>query len=460
VIQYLLRANSFFVALATLFLLSACFNRVPVFTEADIPCQLNVSEKTAPPSAAPEIAIHVDGSGSMLGYVKPTNSRYIQMLEVLDSIFISSKPKYYRSGGEKNQQLSRQNFRKADLPDFYTGSNPKFPKVSSQLDAAITSPGETKKLLVFVTDLDQNDADVNSLINKIEETYLKDKKNSYAVGILAVKSEFDGTVYTNNPRSRPDFLYNTQGKQPTAYRPFYVIFLGSYPDIVEYYEAIKNSKQELVANAEFTVFSPKAPVKQVVYLQGSSELPDGIERPFSLNNGQVSVEVNTPPYEVLAIDKNLDRKELSIAYNLPLSPLGYTLLPQANSIEAKYLIQSYDSFDRKFKKSDSTSLTQAVEQKDWKITPDKLQFQTIIRQEAFPEPGIYLFTVDAVVKDWQTPDWWNNWDWTTRKDNQDGSKTYNLLNFMENLKRTTTNLMSVDDSKPVIGRFCYAIQKK
>lgn len=440
---------------------------MPVFTEAEIPCKLPTLDKTGTQSGSSEIAIHLDGSGSMLGYVRPVNSRYIQTLDILDSIFISSQPKYYRSGGIKNQLLSRQDFRQADNPEFYTGSNPKFPKVSSQLDAAIDPPGKTTKLLVFVTDLEQNDADVNTLIAKIEETYLQDKNNSYAVGILALKSEFDGTVYSNEPRARPNFSYTTQGKEASAYRPFYIIFLGSYSDIIKYSEAIikdyqenKGTKKELNSNAGFVIFSPDKPVKEVAYLQGKVQLPDGIERLFSLNDGQVAVEVNSPPYEVLRIEGNLPESELTIANKLPFSALEYSLIPDANSLELEYNIQTYDSFKEKFAQQvNQTSSNQAVELKDWKIIPDELQFNTMIRPEAFPEPGIYLVTVDAVVKNWETPQWWKDWDWTTRKGNQDGSKTYNFLKFMENLARTTTNSMSVGDKKPVIGRFCYAIEK-
>ncbi|MGK7877639.1 MAG: hypothetical protein AB4426_31355 [Xenococcaceae cyanobacterium] len=439
---------------------------VPVFTDKDIPCELPSLENQASQSEPLTIAIQVDGSGSMLGYVTNPNSRYIQTLKLLDSAFGiggGSRPQvaleYYRSGGPSNQKLNRSEYRQAQLPDFYTGKNPKFPKVSSQLDAAIIPPEKTDKLSVIVTDLAQNGADVNHLNKKIQQTYLNKNIKGYAVGILAITSEFKGTVYTTEPRVVADFKYNTAGKQLKDYRPFYAVFLGPYSDIAHYFDKLKKTRRDLIDSSKLVIFYPGQIVSEISYL-GSPPTPEGITRPVSLHNGRVAVEVETPPYELLEIERRIEQKELPINYSIPFAPLSYTLPIDNESIETETRIMAFDSFEKNFKEQfNDLSLKNAIELNAWKLDNNRLNFTTTIRPEEFPEEGIYLFTVDVVAEEFKEPSWWKEWDWSSRISNKDGSKTYNLLSFMQNLKTTTTDLMTVGDQKPVIGRFCYAIQK-
>jgi hypothetical protein len=122
----------------------------------------------------------------MLGYVSDAGSLYVQTLKLLDETLslVSKTPvQYYRSGNA----LTRSDFRKAQLPAFYNGTD--FPDVSAPIQNLIVEPGTKNSLQVIVTDLDQASGDVTLLTRKIQETYLNSKHPEYAVAIWAIQSE-------------------------------------------------------------------------------------------------------------------------------------------------------------------------------------------------------------------------------------------------------------------------------
>ena len=452
------------VTIISLLLLVAC--KPVVVTDQDIPCDLPSLNSQSSQSDPLKIAIQVDGSGSMLGYVNNNpNSRYIQTLDLLENIFTigkksreeNSELEYYRSG-EGNQKIGRWEYRKARRGEFYTGDNPKFKNVTSQLHQAITPPEETDKLIVLVTDLYQNNADVTLINQMIENNYLK--KEDYAVGILAIRSEFQGTVYASDTKVAKDFPYNISGSNNLdELRPFYVVFLGPYSDMTYYFDKLKRTGGELINSSKLVIFYPGNPVSEIAFLQGKPQLSEGINRPFSLNNGQVAVEVSSPPYELLEIDLK-ETEEKNINYSIPLSFFSNTLIVNSDYIKTNITVQSFDTFEEKFKEeAEKSSLKNVIELSDWKINNNRLDFTTKIRPDQFPEPGIYIFQVDAMAMELKEPSWWQEWDWESRKSIKDGSKTYNLSTFLQNLKNTTTDLMKDGENKPIIGRFCYVIQK-
>lgn len=437
-------------------LISSC--GVPVH---NVTCNPTLESQQPSQSDSIEIAIHVDGSGSMLGYVTNNTSRYIQSLKLLDDTFSlgGSRPKqtvtYYRSGTD-SPQITRSDFRKAQLPEFYDGSNPKFPGVSSGIDAAITPPENGDKLFVMVTDLYQNNADVTLLNKKIKETYLNQERKGYAVGIVAIKSEFNGTVYHEVGNTLETFPYTTEGKKPEQFRPFYILFLGPYKDISYYFDKLKRDGGQLLEDSKFIIFSPENLVSKPFYISEAEQpLPQDLKQPDSLNNGKIAIEVeNNENFQLLEIDRN-STEEFKINYNVVFNPVNYGLTLESNSIDVNFKIKAFDIWEKQFKdQSNNSPAKTALQLNEWKQTDNQLSFVTTLRPDSFPEAGIYLFTVDVVAKSLQEPAWWE--DWTASSEN-DGSKTHNLSSFLKGLKIMTTELM--EKNPPVIGHFCYAIQK-
>lgn len=426
---------------------------------ANLHCELEQNKQQTELTNPLAIDFHIDGSGSMLGYINQENSSYVQALKLLDSTLgLSSRDsqltvKYYRSGDYQHQakELNRSEFRKAHKSEFYDGKNPVFPAVSSDLGSLITKPKNSDRLTVIVTDLEQNDGDVNLITNKIKENYFNSKDKNYAVGIWAVRSEFNGTVYSTSDADKK-FNYNTEGKTSKQYRPFYILFLGDYQDIANYFDKLAKEQGNLSDRSKFLIFSPHNLVADLSYLNSPLNLSSDLAAPSLLNNGDVSVEKNNQPIELLEI-KNENADALEVKYQLPLKQINHTLSAEPDDLKVTIDVSAFDKFNKQqFKQAPAAA--KALDFKDWQINDNQLEFVTTINPKNFTESNIYYFKVDVTAKDLQKPDWWSEWNLNS---GSDGAKTSNLYGFMNSLKNITLN--SMDESTLTIGRLCYAIQK-
>lgn len=468
-IKFRVPLKSWLILFPTFFIVVAC-KPVSVFTNSnlnsDLACTIPSPNEPIDQAKPLNISINVDGSGSMYGFIKNNaNSRFAQTINLLDSVVSlgkHSRPgkpsiKHYRIGEKTTQSISDAQYQKAKFPEFYIGKSSEFPPVTSQIDVAIENPKGEAQLLILITDLDQQGSDRNKLNKKIEDSYFNKQFPGNAVGILGIKSEYNHTVYSVDSRLYKDFTYTTQGKDPEAYRPFYVIFLGHYQDIIHYVDKMKQKEPNLFDNSEFSIFYPnKLATKLASFSNNLPSLPSDLIRPSSLQKDQVAVEVTSPPYERIEIPKRIDKSQQpNIKYSLTFTPLKYSIPINSNSITTQTKILTYDFVNEVFTPNNSHALKQAINFTDWEITGNNLNFTNTLNTDFLPDPGIYIFQVNAIANSFQEESWWKEWDWTSRIDNQDGSKTHNLLNFMKNLKQTTTDLME----EPSIGYFCYAIQK-
>lgn len=462
-INFRVRVQRLTVAVSTLFFCVSC--KPILFKNSDLPCELpSLNKKIVEFSSPLKVSLNVDGSGSMYGYVKDNpKSRYIKTLNLLDSVLNLGKQsrsqvsvEHYRVGETKTQPITSNQYQKAKLAEFYIGTNPlEFPKLSSNLDVAITEPEQEDQLFILVTDLDQKGRDLNKLNKKIQQTYLNEQYPGHAVGILGIKSEYNHTVFSIDTNVYPDFPYNTTGKELEEYRPFYVVFMGHYQDIIHYFEKMKNKNPDLINTSQFSVFYPNNIVNQITSIQNVNSLPQDVFRPTSLQIGKIAVEVNSPPYEILEIHKRIENQNPKIDYNIPFYPLKYTPPIDAQSIVTTTEIFTYNYDSEMFTESNNASLKNTINITNWNLTEDNFQFTSTLNLNSFPEPGIYLFKINAMAERLKDEEWWKDWDRQSRTSDDDGSKTYNLLNFMQNLKLTTTDLMN----QRLIGHFCYAIQK-
>ncbi|MEM9275355.1 MAG: hypothetical protein AAGA80_20675, partial [Cyanobacteria bacterium P01_F01_bin.143] len=422
--------KSWLTIFSTLLIVVAC-KPVAVITDAELPCDIPVIDKPVDKKNPLKISINVDGSGSMYGYIKNnSNSRYAQTITLLDSVVnLGSGSRsqvdveHYRIGQKQTQQITDSQYQKARLPEFYDGNSAEFPEVFSHLDVAIANPENEDQLLILITDLDQQGSDLNKLNKTIQRTYFNKNLPGHAVGVLGIRSEYNHTVYSVNPNLYRDFQYTTQGKDLEAYRPFYIIFLGHYQDIIHYVDNIQQQKPELFNTSEFSLFYPDRIVDDIAILQDLPSLPQDLIRPFSLHNGKVAVEVDSPPYEIIEVPKRVDNSQPNLNYNLPFAPLKYSLPISSNSINTETEVLSYDFVNESFTSSNSNSLKRAMNLTDWDITDNSLEFTNKVNLDSISEPGIYIFKINAIANNFQDEAWWQEWDWASRIDNQDGSKT-------------------------------------
>ncbi len=393
-------------------------------------------------------SIQIDATPSMQGFTKNfTNSRYAQTLDLLDrastTTWKTSQVQYFRFGAAK-EQIDRQAYLQAKLPEFYTGSNSVF-RVS-QIEVAII-PAAKDRVSIIVTDLYQKDSDTNLVLKKLKEDYLQ---KGYAVGILAIRSEFDGIVYDVGIKNT-QFAYSTQGKKIEQLRPFYVLVLGSYSNISNYFDEIKKTSNSLINDEQFVIFYPQI-VSQASVFQPENlpDLPRGIRRLKTINDGKVLMKVNEQPIDIININKNTDNT-YSINYQAPYNPLPYTLPIEPSAVTINSIAKTFDTTTKDFQQVNGSK---ALLLNDWKTDKNNISFVTKINSNDI-DPGVYLFTVDVIPQDLKDWKWWQ--EWNSNESSFDGAKTNNLLPFFQGLKSLTTELLAVN--KASIGRFCYAIKK-
>lgn len=432
------------VAIAACLLMTSCKPKTILPTCVPLSDNSAIDQK----SESVTTIIQIDGTPSMQGFTKNfTNSRYAQTLDLLDrastTTWKTSQVQYFRFGTAK-QQIDRQAYLQAKLPEFYTGDNPVF-RVS-QIESAI-APAAKDRVSIIVTDLYQKDSDTNLVLKKLKEDYLQ---KGYAVGILAIRSEFDGIVYDVGIQNT-QFAYNTQGKKIDQFRPFYVLVLGSYGNIYNYFNEIKKTSNSLIKDEQFAIFYPQV-VSQASAFQAENlpDLPKGIRRLKTINDGKVMVKVDEQPIEIINITKNADDSH-RINYQVPYNPLPYTLPIEPAAVTISSVARSFNTIKKDFQ---PVKGLKAIQLNGWKTDKNNISFVTNINSKDI-DPGVYLFTVDVIPQDLKTWGWWQKWN--SNESSFDGAKTNNLLPFFQGLKSITTELITVN--KASIGRFCYAIKK-
>ena len=448
-------------------LLTSCNKKEEL--KCEIPNVNSVNGKTANKSDNLNVAIYADGSGSMLGYVKDGESNYIKALKSLRNVFeLTGKlpVEYYRIGTPMQKITGGEYYTDGASSDFYDGSNAKYKAVSSPIDAAIIpAVKDQHKMTVIITDLQQDSGDVTRLNKKIQDAYFNLQKKDYAVGVWAVKSEFNGKVYPEENNSIKPFVYNS-GKQIDKLRPFYVLFIGPYQDVRYYFGQLqKYDSHQLLANSKLMIFHPDHILDKISSLETPPEsLPKGITSSLSLVRD--GVIANKGNYELLQINPG-QQENLTINYSIPFSPSEYSLLIDTNSLKPKVKAEKVDKFAQAFKPVDSNSaLSNAIEFKDWQILPkeNKLKFSAIVQPDKFAEPGIYKLQFDILSQNLETPSWWKEWDWQTKSSEEDGTKTHGVKEFFMALKNRTETMKAEEsnnkeESQLLVGHFCYGIKK-
>ena len=460
-----MKINVFQLGIATLCLtLTAC---VPVQKKWECPSLQTNNHPVEKQSDFITYIIQIDGTPSMQGYVNIRNSSYIRTLNLIDAAtvttFSESRVKYYRFGLGRQLLKDQDSSLLAQSPQFYPRSydnpSPGIPHFKeSKIDKAIEPMDSTieNDLYIIVTDLYQNlgqqDAENNRGLKTIKERYLL---QGYSVGILGVKSEFDGKIYDIGYKGESRD-YTTDSSNYETFHPFYIIVLGKYENIVSFFNQMKKGSKSIGLNFpddQYVIFYPHL-VEKASFLNidsNNQQLISGIERqgPPIINDQKVMLRITNPQTtERLKIDDSFDDSE-PIKYEVPYSRLPYTLplkLPPNLDIKGS-------KFDRQRKTFvNSPTLEDIIQFPNWQIQENKISFNTVFKSKEMSK-GVYQFQVDALPSEFEQQEWWTKWNFS--ENNFDGAKTYNLLPFLQNLSDTTLNI--VKSQKNTIGRFCYVV---
>lgn len=430
--------------------LAACAPK-QISKDCDLP-EKGVETQEADGSITP--IIQIDGTPSMQGFVTIPTSRYIRTLRLIDTVVTtafanSQPPQYYRFGMARRRLPDEKSSLIAQSPWFYDGTLEEL--LDAQLDVAIAPvEGNPKEQIsIIVADLYQKDAEMSRVINSLKANYLE---KGLAVGILAARSEFDGTVYDIGLNNE-SVQYRTTQNQPESFQPFYVLVLGTYENVSHFFDQIKTASQSEGLNLKddnFVIFYTRflsEPLRLNIDPNPGNFNVDGIRRLHTINDGNVMVSVGDRKTTEILMLTNASSQDKKISYEISYQGLPY-LLP-INDIQVEVYPSIYNSEDESF-----VPLTQnSIEFNNWNIDGNQLNFDANFNPEAMTS-GVYWLPVDLSPKSLQSLNWWSEWNLQENEAFQ-GGKTYNLLPFMENLK--SLNLQLNTDTG--MGRLCYLVQK-
>jgi hypothetical protein len=165
----------------------------------------------------------------MEGFAVGRNTNYSQFIDQLEasalSAWKSADAKYFKFG-EIVKQVDRTTFLSAkDNLSFYRERGV---FKETYIDSVIKRT-DVKRLSVVITDLFQKEGDINIMVEKIKDQCFK---KNVMVGILCVKSDFNGKVFDtpNYPNG-----YKLESKE----RPFYALMFGNPSNMEILFEALK-----------------------------------------------------------------------------------------------------------------------------------------------------------------------------------------------------------------------------
>lgn len=421
--------------------LCVCFLLLTVFSAC-------TKKRAPPPEAGPDkfesisealtVDLFFDATLSMKGFVSTqTNSAYQQTVPLLERVVIEGwnggQAAFYKFGDDIAALPGRE-YLEASKPKFYEDS--KYNKKT--LIERVIDRAKPKHLTVIVTDLFQDNADVNQLSEKLKQKFIT---NGLAIGVYAVRSQFDGTIYDVGADNY-SFSYKS-GDKPDSYRPFYLLAFGSHADIEHYFKVLGNSGLNALPEKHVLIFSRHLTSHPTSFAKAKLKTADKISLISSSN--LLSREDAGDRIKAFKTSKSKAAVKFSIelSYDAPLENVlthGHELTPE---------VTAWKSEDTGAKELALVENAQA--QKAFRVTArllpeqapfNQLELQSDINLSELPVTGIYRFRVLLRPGHYTLPDWiakWNMRDqeikvWHQKPTDFNGAKTYNLENFLGTLQ--------------------------
>lgn len=456
-----------FICLLHLILIVGCEKR------PDVPELPNFDELAAipeKPSESLSVHIYVDATLSMQGFTVPGTTHYSSIFTKLESAITTGwshgKAEFYRFGIQVEQIFDRTTYLKAKTPDFYEDTDINLETRIQEVidydikrimgneisnttdedqegdinpDQEISEDRKVSHLAVIVTDLFQDQSDINLLVAQLKDKYIK---NNLEVGLLGIRSQFDGIVYDMGHGQDPLPHKSEQGK-PDTYRPFYLLVLGKYSDIYNYFEQLKKSDYP---DAQGIIFSR--------YLINSlMSFDEAVIKEEGLNPNTFTDRSYSHLKQYAIVKKS---EQTKIIANQKYFPIPYAMSFDLNMLE--------DSISAKHKRGDQTEVNHAA-QNILKVTSsvidnnqeNELSVEFKLLRKSLPNINsvfLYEVTLKPTIDSFVAPVWCKSWDMGVDMNlKRDGSRTLNLVNFVRDLSKITAQTHN-----PIVGKYYFLIK--
>ncbi len=382
-----------------------------------------------------QVEVGVDGSGSMLGYVKNPGTRYSQAIQSLSGVLQNKPAKYWRIGGAEKvnepKALTANEFLNARKEEFYDCKLPgsSFPCVSSTLDQIYAIPKNNPKedaLRILLTDLEPDQSAITLLSGKISAE-LKANRGYKAV-LLGVRSEYDGNIFSaetgkvavleGNDLDKDGYVSDKKDVDQRG-RPFYVLMTGPIAAV----DAIVKSLRQL-------------PLDVNQAFRASSFAIDGIDT-VTLDKTNINQKFDACMSQTGAIKKTRPARSQMDQWLLLEQSCINKPLPLEIPSESAITLAGAELTPEMFQTSSPAVKLQSI-----KVSEDKMKLSLILDGEQIPKKTGQEIYISLQKRDLDQAIW-KNWDTTVAA--PDGAKTQNLALFISTLRGEVEN--AVQDSK-------------
>lgn len=405
----------------------------------------------SPISESLKVDLFFDATLSMQGFTRARSSSfYQQSVPLLERAVIegwSGGEASFFKFGDQTAPLPGRTFLDATKPEFY--SDTKYNKktfIERVIDRAAPD-----HLTIIVTDLFQDNADVNQLSAKLKDKFIA---AGLAIGVLGIRSQFDGTVYDVGPNNY-SFAYKSSDKPQTG-RPFYLLAFGSHANIAHYFATLERSGLSNFPERHGLILSRFITAHQTPFASAKLRKASQISEISSAN----LVAQTNRHEQIRAFKISKKKKEGVFSTSWSYESLPNVLEHSADLIAETTGSKGEEAGTNQLRVVESESAKAALEVTA-KLQPEggpytNLEFQGNLNVQQLPMAGIYCYRIILRPKNYSLPAWVSDWSmrdgeleaWHSKAADFNGAKTYNLQNFLSTLKGAIEN-----NTPPEAGEF-------
>lgn len=398
----------------------------------DSPAPLNTADIVVSKAAGAAhpfgVDICIDATPSMDGFAVPPDSVYRAFLEDLEGSMVSgvknvSDLRFYKFG-ERIREMTRGEFRNARSRAFY--HEPGIFR-ATDIELVFRRPADERRVIVVVTDLFQRDQDVNGVVKQIKTRCLSDPRCS--VGVMAIPSEFDGTVYDARV---PSFPYRSTGDRST-FRPFYLLMFGPEDELRVFADVL--STRKYIDLRRFSLIGSRT------VAQFSAETKRDQKSKATTNRKQCG----SPLDAAFNLRRGFDEASVTTAVRIAPDAQSFGFNP------SRIAVRVFRQSNGKLLPADGEVVTKA--------TPrvDGAEIASSIKPPAARGDYVYVFElVTGEVNGFVMPRWIADFTSSDPRPEHDPAKTLNLDRFVEQLIATS---VLDDHHQPKLARYRVLIHK-
>lgn len=411
--------------------------------------------------------VYVDGTPSMNGFVAIEGSRYIRALRSLNTAITGkwkdAQIQFYRFGDDRRDLLTPTDFLNAQKPIFY----PKTPEevstnypwfANSQINNVVkTDKPSNDSLVLIVSDMTENNQNIRDILESFKQKYLN---AGFSVGVLAQRSQFNGTVYDVG-NNNEFFEWNTNLPErkkngDKSYRPFYILMLGRYANINYLYERLVESEPDIAEGSKFVIFDNKA-IDSAIALDLQKSPPtqtDGVVT--GINYKGAFTELGEPESSKVQILRLLPNKSYSYSYKInQQAALPHTVAAFARELEHTVEASKFDASVKDLVKNDAAK--QFVKAKEVKFSNQQTEVEVNFNIESGVD-GTYKFIINSTLDKLPLIPWFKEWS-SDESNKNDGARTFNVFQLLNGLHQlvVTANSDRPKEEK-LMSKLCFVAE--